>query len=164
MEPIRSTAELYAHALAMELGASQRYVELALQMRSEGENGLAELFWRLGREEGEHYAALVRRIDEERIVLPVATARRAAPPADLVTRLTTRRQALAIALDAERRSRDYFLLAARTTLDAGARALARELAEEEDAHIRLLLDEMRRPETEPARASEWDRLFVEKAA
>jgi rubrerythrin len=164
MEPIRSTEELYAVALAMEEAAAHRYVALALRMHAQGERLLADLFWRLGRQEGEHYAALLRRIDEERILLPVATARIPEPPADFVTRLTTRRQALAIALDAERRSRDYFLFAARTTLDAGARALARELAEEEDTHIRLLLDEMRRPETEPARASAWDRLFVEKAA
>jgi rubrerythrin len=168
MEPIRSTAELYAQALAMEEAAARRYVDLALRMHAEGEESLAALFWRLGRQEGEHYAALLRRIDEERVALPAgapAGASRAWEDlGEVALRLTTRRQALAFALDAERRSRDFFAFAAQTAADLSARALARELVEEEGAHIRLLLEEMQRPEPPRATASDWDRLFIETAA
>jgi rubrerythrin len=168
MDPIRSTAELYAQALAMEEAAARRYVDLALRMHAQGDEALAELFWRLGRQEGEHYASLLRRIDEEHVVLPAVApeaARRAwEAPSELALRLTTRSQALALALDAERRSRDFFAFAAQTAADLSARTLARELVEEEGEHICLLLEEMQRPQPVPGRASDWDRLFVESAS
>jgi rubrerythrin len=172
MEKIRTTAELYAHALAMEEEAAHRYVDFALRMLDEGSTGLAELFWKLGRAEGAHYAALLRKAGEQGIVLPrvdagvhrwIASETEAAPR-DFVLRLMTPRQALAIALDAERRARDFFHSVAGAAPDAGVRALAREMAAEEDEHIALLLREIERVPAAPATATEWDRLFIEAAA
>jgi rubrerythrin len=170
MEPIRTPAELYAHALAMEEEAAHRYVDFALRMLAEKDGALAELFWKLGRAEGAHYAALVRRADEQGIVPAKLPGRpydwlQAAPDAPgLVLRLMTPRQALAIALEAERRSRDFFNGVALGASVAVVRTLAREMAAEEDEHIALLLREMERAPAPPAAASAWDRLFVENAA
>lgn len=140
METIRTTAELYAHALAMEEEAAHRYVDFALRANAEGHAGLADLFWTLGRAEGEHYAALLRRADQEKLFLPAVPERRhrwidAEPEGaarDFVLRLMTPRQALAIALEAERRSRDFFNAAAHSAQDPQVRTLARDMAAEEN--------------------------------
>jgi rubrerythrin len=171
MDPIRSIPELYAHALAMEEEAAQRYVELAVRMHDEGQDALAELFWRLGRTEGEHYTELLRRT--EAMVLPPLPAERyrwlqhTAPDTaahDLVLRLMTPRHALAIALEAERRARDFFIEAARSAADPRVRALARDMAAEENEHIVQLLAELERAPVAPATATEWERLFIDSHA
>jgi rubrerythrin len=170
MDPIRTTAELYAHALAMEEEAAHRYVDFALRMLAEKDRELAELFWALGRAEGAHYAELLRRADAQGIVPAKLPGRpydwlQAAPDAPgLVLRLMTPRQALAIALAAEGRARDFFNGVAGVSPDAAVRALAREMAAEENEHIALLLRAMDRELVPPAAASAWDRLFVENAA
>lgn len=172
MEPIRTSAGLYAHALAMEEEAAHRYVDLALRMRDEGHPPLAELFWRLGRMEGEHYAELLRRADRERVALPPVRAGEhrwidPAPQAaarELVFRLLTPRRALALALDAEKRARDFFYRAASLAPEAAIRERARALAAEESEHIALLLRALQGAPADPAAASDWDRLFVECAA
>ena len=170
MAPIRTTAELYAHALAMEQEAAQRYVELALRAREDGNGELADLFWRLGHEEGRHHADLLRRSADMLLprVPPIhgwfeeaapETARR-----DLIFRLMTPRQAIAIAIEAERRARDFFDSAARSATDSVVRELARKMAEEENEHIALLLRALERAPKAPATANEWERLFIEAAA
>jgi rubrerythrin len=170
MDPIRSTADLHAHALAMEEEAAHRYVDLAMRMLDEGNKPLAKLFWRLGRMEGEHYSELLRRAHEEGIPLlplPAGTHRwmDAAPQArEIALRLVTPRRALALAIDAERRARDFFHEAAASAADPKVRELARALADEESAHIDLLLQAISRAPAEAATATDWDRLFIECAA
>lgn len=150
--------DLYAHALAMEKEAAERYAEFAARMADEGNDEVAEVFARLARLEDEHYRAL-----ERRGAAPVAPERYrwldAGPPEsaahDLIFRLLTPRQALAIALAAERRARAFYAEAARAGSDAEARELAGRLAAEEDEHIAALLAVMDRTPPPP----DWERVL-----
>lgn len=150
--------DLYAHALAMEKEAAERYAEFATRMADEGNDEVAAVFARLARLEDEHYRAL-RRLGVA--PLPPAPYRwlDAGPPEaaahDLVFRLLTPRQALAIALDAERRARAFYAEAARGGTDAEARELAQRLAAEEDEHIAALLAVMERTPPPP----DWERVL-----
>lgn len=145
MSEIRTAPELYAHAIAMEAEAAARYREFAARMADECRDELSALFEFLGRQEAEHLKALQRRT--EGIALPAVDAGKyrwlddAAPetPArGLVMRLMTPRQALAIALHAERRAQAFFEQVQWKAKDPALRALAREMADEERNHATLL--------------------------
>lgn len=137
-------AELYVHAIAIEREAARRYAELAERMADQGNHEVAALFRQLAGYESEHLAALGRRTAG--VALPDLSADHSwlteGPPEtvarELVFRLMTPRHALAIALQAEMRAKAFFEQAARVSSDPGARALAREMAAEEDAHIAKL--------------------------
>ena len=142
---IQSAPELYAHAVAVEREAVERYSEFAERMLDEGRNDLAGLFGMLARAEAEHLETLEKRT--RGIALPqIADGRYkwldAHTPEtvarELVFRLMTPRHALVIALQAERRALAFFEHAAWTTSDPGVRALAREMAAEEREHVALL--------------------------
>jgi rubrerythrin len=60
MEPIRSAVELYAHAIAVEREAAERYAEFAQRMNDLGEEAVAAVFGRLAGLEAEHLGALER--------------------------------------------------------------------------------------------------------
>src|SRR5262245_43553828 len=105
---IRSPSELYAHAIAIEREAAERYAELAVRMADEGRDELAAVFDLLSRHEAEHLAALQART--EGIALPEIGAGEyqwldaGAPETaahQLLFQLMTPRQALLIALAAE---------------------------------------------------------------
>jgi len=68
MRPIESSAELYAHAIALEREAAERYAQFAQRMKDEGRDDLAALFGTLARQEGEHLETLERRT--EGVALP----------------------------------------------------------------------------------------------
>jgi rubrerythrin len=145
MKFIHSTPELYAHAIAFEREAAERYSEFAERMLDEGRNDLAELFGMLARAEMEHLDTLEKRT--EGIALsPIAEGRykwldAQAPETvarELVFRLMTPRNALAIALQAERRALAFFDHTAWSTSDPGVRSLAREMAADEREHVALL--------------------------
>ena len=115
MEPIRSAAELYAHAIAIEREAAERYSQLAERMDDEGRDELARIFAELARMEAGHLETLERRTegldlpevpDGEYRWLPGAAPETA--PLDLVLRVLTPRGALAISLAAERRAQAFF--------------------------------------------------------
>ena len=142
---IRTAPELYAHAIAIEREAAERYAELAERMRDEGREDLARVFTLLGDLESEHLQTLeARTLDvalppipgtghhwlEEGV--PDAAAR------SLVFRLMTPRMALAIALQAEMRAQAFFEGVFMTCDDPALRALAREMAAEEQQHALLL--------------------------
>jgi rubrerythrin len=146
-----SVAELYAHAIAMEREAAQRYDELAKRMADQGNDEVAALFSRLSRIEAEHLQTLLERT--RGVELPRLDAAEhawldaGAPETaarELVFRLMTPRQALAIALDAERRARAFFEQMMRAARDPGVRALAREMANEEIEHIAMVLELLQR--------------------
>jgi rubrerythrin len=59
--PIRTPNELYAHALAIEREAAERYAELAQRMDDLGNDEVAALFRRLAVYEAEHLDTLERR-------------------------------------------------------------------------------------------------------
>jgi len=141
---IESAAELYVHAMAIEREAAERYREFAARMGDQGNAELADVFGRLAAFESEHLKALQRRTDG--VPLPSLAADYSwldagAPETaahDLIFRLLTPRQALAIALQAEKRARAFFQHVQREAGDPALRALAKEMAAEEAGHMSLL--------------------------
>ncbi len=145
MKSIGSVAELYAHAIAIEREAAATYGEFAERMADEGREELAAVFSMLAGAEAEHLETLERRTDG--IELPALQAHEykwldagspEVPARELLMRLMTPRQALAIALHAEQRAQAFFEHASWTAADPGVRALAREIAAEEQEHIATL--------------------------
>lgn len=145
MRFIQSPAELYAHAIAIEQEAAERYGEFAERMLDEGREDLARVFSLLAGLEAEHLETLQRR--SAGIALPAIGAGEhkwldaGAPETaarEFLYRLMTPRFALAIALRAERRAQDFFEHVFWTCSDPALRALAREMAAEEREHAALL--------------------------
>ena len=145
MHGIRSAAELYAHAIAIEREAAERYAEFARFMADLGNQAVAELFGRLAGLEAEHLEALLRRTDG--VTLPEASAASCrwldsgAPETgarELIFRLMTPRHALEIALAAEHRAEAFFQDVFATADDPALRALAQEMAMEEREHVQLI--------------------------
>jgi rubrerythrin len=142
---IQTAPELYAHAIAIEREAAERYTELAVRMDDEGREDLARLFDMLARLEGGHRDALLARAAG--VLLPAIPRGRyrwlgaAAPETaahDLVMQLLTPHGALAIALQAEQRALAFFEGVFATCHDPALRALAREMAAEEQEHVALI--------------------------
>jgi rubrerythrin len=145
MRAIQSPLELYAHAIAIEREAAERYSELAERMDDEGREELARVFGELAQMEAEHLEALERRtaglalpdIPQDRYQWLESggpeTARH-----ELVFRLMTPRQALAIALAAERRAQAFFEEIAWSAADPALRALAREMLSDEGEHVEIV--------------------------
>jgi rubrerythrin len=145
MQAVRSAPELYAHAIAIEREAAERYAEFAERMADLGNDAVAEIFDSLSRHEAEHLEALLRR--SAGIDLPEIAAQAyrwldsGAPETaarELVFRLMTPRQALAIALRAEMRAQAFFEHVLVTASDPALRALAREMAADEVEHILMV--------------------------
>lgn len=140
--PIRHVEEFYAHALAIEREAAERYTEFASWFDAKGEESLAGLCRNLAHMEHAHYLELARASAHLRLpdapeesyrwlgglspeVVPEEDFMRAARPRDL----------LHLALHAEHRAVDFFDWVARTTPDEGVRVLARGMAAEERQHV-----------------------------
>lgn len=145
MKFIESAAELYAHAIAIEREAAERYGELAERMEDEGREELAQVFGLLARVEAEHLDTLLAR--SEGIPIPEIEAGRykwldsgapETPARELIYRLMTPRHALAIALHAEQRAEAFFDHVFWTAADPALRALAKEMAAEEREHVALV--------------------------
>jgi rubrerythrin len=143
--PIQSAPELYAHAIAIEREAAERYAELAARMGDEGREDLARVFTLLADMESEHLQTLeARTLDVVMPPIPVGRYQwldAGAPETaahELVFRLMTPRMALAIALDAELRAEAFFEGVFMTSDDPALRALAREMAADEQQHVTLL--------------------------
>ena len=145
MKPIRSAPELYAHAIAVEREAAERYSEFAERMNDLGAEAVASVFASLARMETEHLAALERRT--EGLVLPPIDTEgyrwlEAGAPEnaahELVLRLMTPKSALTIALGAERRAQAFFESVLMTADDPALRSLAREMAADETEHVALI--------------------------
>lgn len=138
------TAELYAHAIAIEREAAARYDDLGDAMAEQGHHALAVLFFVLSSFEARHLAELTARTAG--LVLPDLSAdyswREGEGPEtvsfDACAGQMTAERALRMALDAEKRAKAFFEHAGRIADDAATRALAREMAEEEAEHIGLV--------------------------
>jgi rubrerythrin len=166
MQPIDSAAELYAHAIVIEREAAERYSEFAERMADLGNDAVAELFDRLAGFEAEHLESLLRRTDGVELPAPVAGAYKwldaGAPETaarELIFRLMTPRHALEIALAAEKRAQAFFEHVLVTAGDPALRALAKEMATEEQEHVRLV--EQLLAET-PDPALDWAALFPDR--
>ena len=151
MKAIRSAPELYAHAIAIEREAAERYTEFAERMDNCGNEAVAAVFATLARLETEHLLALERRTDG--IALPelqtndyrwLEGGAPETPARELVFRVMTPHGALAIALGAEKRAQMFFESALLTAEDPALRALAREMAAEESDHVVLIENLLKR--------------------
>jgi len=121
------SAELYAHAIAVEREAARRYAELAWRMTEQGSEEAARLFAEFAALQAVHLAALCRRNE-------------GSAPADLTSDHSWPEGSdpLARALQAERDARAFFAQARRVAPDPAARALADEMTVEESGHIERL--------------------------
>lgn len=141
--PAMDTLELfYAHALAIEREAAQRYQELADQMLEHNNQETADLFLRLARLESEHAERLAAKTAGMR--LPALkpwdyqwTGLESPESAAYETAhyLMKPHHALQVALENEQRAKAFFESIARTTLDADVKRLAAEMAGEEAEHV-----------------------------
>ena len=140
--PIATPEEFYAHALAIEREAAERYTEFAGWFADHGEDVLAGLCHNLARFEREHYHQLVRGCEGLAIpaiddvayrwldgISPESGAR------ELFYRAAQPKHLLEIALEGEIRARDFFVWTARTSRSKGVRELAAIMAAEEAEHI-----------------------------
>jgi rubrerythrin len=142
MQSLKSLEAFYACALAIEREAAERYHDFAGYFAGRGEAMLAALCSMLARMEGEHYAQLARAA--EGLVLPAvdlsAYGAGESPSEggarELFYRVEHPLQLLEIALAGEIRAQRFFAWAANTAEDEHVRSLAREMAGEEDRHIR----------------------------
>ena len=155
---------LLTRALAIEREAADRYAEFARFMADHDRDELAMLFSQLARLEGEHARALEERLGLSDSPLAIEAADRwleAGPPSaaahEWLLRLMGPREALTIALEAERRAHGFFAELAAASADDDVRRLAAELAAEEAAHAagleRLLA-------SEPDPHIDWEALFA----
>lgn len=144
-QSVRSAPELYAHAIAIEREAAERYAEFAERMDDLGNEATAEVFSRLAGFEAEHLQVLLSRTRE--LALPQLSGEQyrwldaGAPETaarEFVFRLLSPRQALGIALHAEQRAQAFFEQVLTTADDPALRALAREMAADEAEHARVL--------------------------
>ena len=145
MKPIRTAAELYAQAIAVEREAAERYGEFSQRMSDMGAEAAAGVFGSLARMETEHLQALERRT--EGLALPRLDTQdyrwlEAGAPErsahEFALRLMTPHSALNIALGAEKRAQVFFEFVLMTADDPALRALAREMAADENEHIALI--------------------------
>lgn len=161
--PVSTPNELYAHAIAIEREAAERYAEFAQHMADEGNDEVATLFRTLAVFEAEHLGTLeartrgvkVPRVEAGEYAWLDAGAPETAAH-DLVFRLLTPHQALEIALVAERRARQFFIDVKETATDPALRALAQEMAAEEEGHIAMVQLALERT---PAGQVDWGRVF-----
>jgi rubrerythrin len=163
---IGSTAELFAHALAVEREAAARYAELAEFMSDHDNAAVAELFARLAQIEEEHADAIVARargLDVPALRTFEHTWFDAGPPEtvahEFVFRLMTPHDALKVALEAERRARAYFEQVFANATDPDVKMLAAAMIQEEQQHIDWV---ERALATAPDPNIDWDKLFAHR--
>ena len=134
--------EFYAHALAIEREASERYGEFAEHFERRGEPVLAGLCRNLASAEREHYENL--KVACKSLSLPALAANEYvwlegdAPESaarDAVYSVAEPRALLELALKAEVRARDFFVWVARTATSKAVKELAAIMAAEELDHV-----------------------------
>jgi len=161
--PIASTAELYAHALAIEREAAARYEALARFMIERANGSLGALFAHLAAREAQHAKSIAARA--QGLDLPLLKPWQygwsdAGPPEgvaqEFASRLRTPHDALKLALEAEQRSRDFFEQVFATATDPDVKLLAAGLAQEEAQHVEWI---ERALATVPDPHIDWERLF-----
>jgi rubrerythrin len=160
---ITSVTELLTHALAMEREAAERYAEFARFMADRERAELAELFAGLARLERDHARSLEQRAGRP-AALPAIDAKvrwlEVGPPDPAVhewlARMIGPREALAIALEAERRAQAFFTALAESVADAAVRRMALEFAAEEAEHAARL---ERALAAEPDPRIDWERVY-----
>ena len=141
--PIDSLERFYAHAIAIEREAAERYAEFSTYYADRGEEVLSGLCRNLAQLEREHLEQLLRASDHLQLPAiaghefqwlesgsPEAAAR------EFFYRVANPRQLLEVALHAEMCACDFFEWVARTTADPQVRTAANAMALEEGQHVR----------------------------
>jgi rubrerythrin len=143
--PLASTAELYAHALAIEREAAARYEGLARLMVERGCGALAALFAHLAAREAQHGKAIGARAQglELPLLKPWEYGWSGAGSPEgvaqaLGSRLGSPHDALAVALEAEQRARAFYEQVFAAAGDPDVKLLAAALAQEEARHVEWL--------------------------
>ncbi len=162
VRPVNSLAEFYAHAIAIEREAAQRYGEFARQMGDRAPD-TSKLFSRMAREGFAHAREIGGRAKGIRVprLAPgeYAWLDRGAPEPlahEWVFRLMSPRSALKIALHAERRAKRFFEHVMRTSGDRAVKSIARQFLDEEGEHIKR----MRRALFKlPNPILDWERIY-----
>lgn len=153
-------AVFFAHALALEDEAAQRYEELADTMDGHNNRDVAELFRRMA-DYSRRHADAVRGRAADATVADVKPWQMGwtdpegpeTAPVERTHYLMTPYHALQLALYNERRGHAYYAEQAKQAADDEVRRLAAEMAEEEAEHVRLLEEWLSRtPEPAPG----WD--------
>ena len=163
---ITTLPELYAHAIAIEREAVVRYREFAQWMRDLGEDHVADLFEKLERKEKDHlrgleketanyplpelspwqyawlFTSLPRSLDNAFPLMPQST-----------------RDALKLALAAERRAISFYHSVANEAAEPMVRMIATTMLGEERHHIR---DIERALEREPDPHIDWEAVYAEE--
>ncbi|UCE30205.1 MAG: ferritin family protein [Burkholderiales bacterium] len=143
--PADAIAMFYAHAIALENEAAERYRELADQMEAHHNEGAKRLFRWLAGLEAEHASELQRKA--EGMTLPrlkpweYRWVDEEAPESasfDTVHYLMTARHALEVALTNERRAREFFERYAESAEHPEVKRLATEMAMDEAEHERYV--------------------------
>jgi rubrerythrin len=158
--PVRTMNELMAHAYALEIEASERYAEFAETMEAHNNREVAELFRKLARIEHRHAEQILEDMGWAKPPAPPSSGYRwegpEGPETAEVTALHYLMQpyhALEIALHNEKRAHAFFTQLAQSATSDKLRREARQMAEEEAQHVRLIEDWMKRtPVPEP----HWD--------
>ena len=159
--PIRTVEEFYAHALAIEREAAERYSEFETWFFDRGEEVLAGLCRNLAQMENEHFLELVRASAHLKLPAigvsgyqwlesgsPEAAAR------EVFYRVAEPRHLLEIALHAECNALAFFEWVARTTNDDSVRLLARGMAAEEQQHVEWVQKAL---QYHPSRHIDWEK-------
>lgn len=141
-------------AVTIEEEARDRYLELADALTVAHTPEAAEFFRKMARMEEKHRVALLARRRETFGDQPATVGRAQvfdieAPEYDTVRAFMTVRQALEVALESERKARDFFKTALLELTDPEARFLFAELAAEEADHEAYVQAEIARQATDP---------------
>lgn len=139
----RTVEQFMAYAWAMEVEAADRYAELADLMATHHNREVSELFARLARIEGKHRDQIAAQMGWTKA--PDASVFRWETPEGPETTgygelhyLMQPYHALTLAAHNERRAVEFFERFAAARLPAEVAAAAREMAEEEREHVRLI--------------------------
>jgi rubrerythrin len=161
--PVATVEEFYAHALAIEREAAQRYQEFSAYFDDRGDEALAGLCRNLAQMERSHFEELVQACGSLR--LPTVADGRyrwlegdspEAPAREMLYRLARPRHLLEIALAAEWRAREFFVGIARTSPAQAVRELASVMAAEETEHVRWVRQAL---EYHVANGATWEEMI-----
>jgi rubrerythrin len=150
--PVRSMAELFAIALALEEEAAGRYRELAGKMREHGATSTAAVFDHLAQEESGHREEIIRWSEQQSGKSPnLADIHWHIPQtfddegiADMPgSRIVTPYRALSMAVRNEERAFAFWSYIASRAEDVAVRKAAETMAREELEHVSLLRRERR---------------------
>jgi len=162
--PIATLEEFYAHAIAIEREAMERYREFQAWFADRSDEILAGLCANIGRMEEKHYRALTEA--SRSLALPAIAAREylwleagspEAPARELFYRVAEPRHLLEIALEGERNALAFFQWVARSAPDKAVRAAAAEMARDEEVHVRCVRNALEYHVA--SRIVDWDEVF-----